>query len=159
MRNDRGYGRDFWDRGEPGRHHYDFGMRGYRDTAPERPPIRMRYASRRGEYDRGFDRGYERGYNQPYLGRPAFSRHVTQQYNLDYVFPGPNLLRTNYVPFGGDFPGRIVDAAGYWRPYETLSGSHTWRGGGLPIGWEREEESGPDRGHRRYGRDFRGPAR
>ena len=150
MRYDRGYGRDFRGRGGPARHRYDFGMRGYWDTAPERAPVRMRYVGERGGYDRGSGR---------HFGRPVYNRHVTQRYNLDYVFPEPNLLRANYVPFGGDFPGRIVDAAGYWRPYETLSGSHTWRGGGLPIGWEREEDYGRERGYGRYGRDFRGPTR
>lgn len=158
MRYDRGYGRDFRGRGGPARHRYDFGMRGYWDTAPERPPVRMRYVGARGGYDRGFGPGYDRESGQ-HFGRPVYNRHVTQRYNLDYVFPEPNLLRTNYVPFGGDFPGRIVDAAGYWRPYETLSGSHTWRGGGLPIGWEREEDYGRERGYGGYGRDFRGPAR
>ena len=149
MRYDRGYGRDFQaGRGGGGgfARGYDYGLRGYSETAPERPPVRMRYGG--GGYDRG------------YHGRPALPNRVTQRYNMEYLRPEPNRLRTNYAPFGGDFPGRIVDSTGYWRPYATQGGSRTWRGGGQPMGWEREADYGRyDREYRGYGRDFYGPMR
>jgi len=143
MRDDRGYERDF-QRGS-GRARYDYGLRGWRDTAPDRPPVRVR------EVGGGYDRGY-RG--------PPFPNRVTQRYNLEYVRPGPNPLRTNYAPYGGDARGRVVDSTGYWRPYTTQGGSRTWRGGGMPLGWEREAEHARyDAGYRGYGRDFYGPMR
>ena len=149
MRYDRGYGRDFQagrgGGGGPARGS-DYGLRGYRETAPERLPVRMRYAG--GGYDRG------------YHGRPALSNRVTQRYNMEYVRPEPSQLRTNYVPFGGDVRERIVDSTGYWRPYATQGGSRTWRGGGLPMGWEREaDRTRYDGQFRGYGRDFYGPMR
>ena len=152
MRYDRGYSRDLQaGRGGgqgpmPG---YDFGLRGYRDTAPERTPVRMHYTGHGGD-------GYDRGYH----GRPALSNRVTQRYNQEYMHPRPNQLRTNYTPFGGDVEGRIVDSTGYWQPYATQGGSHTWRGGGMPMGWEREADYRRyDREFRGYGRDFYGPMR
>lgn len=151
MRYDRGYGRDFQAGrgGARGPMRYDFGMRGYRDTAPERPPVRMRYTGAAG---RGYDRGY--------YGQPALPNRVTQRYNREYVYPEPNQLRTNDVPFGGDFDQRIVDGTGYWRQYATQGGSRTMRGGGLPMGWEREAEYARyDREFRGYVRDFYGPMR
>jgi hypothetical protein len=127
---------------------YDYGLRGFRETAPERPAVRMRYVG-------GGAGGYDRGYQ----GRP-FSNRVTQRYNVEYVRPEPNQLRTNYMPFGGDSEDRIVDSTGYWRPYATQGGSRTWRGGGMPMGWEHEaHRSRYDTGFRGYGRDFLGPMR
>ena len=35
----------------------------------------------------------------------------------------------------------------------------TWRGGGLPMGWEREPSYDYGREYRGYGRDFNGPMR
>jgi hypothetical protein len=86
---------------------------------------------------------------------------VTQRYNREYVHPEPNRLETNYAPFGGDVEDRIVDHTGYRGAYNTMGGSHTWRGGNLPIGWEREPGyGGPyDREFRGYGRDYYGPRR
>lgn len=153
MRYDRGYAHDFQagrGGGQGAMRGYDFGLRGFRDTAPERTPVRMRYVG--GPGGGGYDRGYH--------GRPAYPNHVTQRYNREYVHPEPNQLRTNYTPFGGDFEDRIVDSTGYWRPYVTRGGSHTMRGGGLPVGWEREADYARyDRPYRGYGGDFYGPMR
>jgi len=153
MRYDRGYGRDFQagrGGGQGPMRGYDFGLRGYRDTVPDRPAVRMRYTG--GQGGGGYDRGYH--------GQPAYPNRVTQRYNRDYVHPQPNQLRTNYTPFGGDFDERIVDSTGYWRPYATQGGSRTMRGGGLPVGWEREADYARyDREFRGYGRDFYGPMR
>ena len=114
--------------------HYDYGLRGWRDTAPQRPPVRTRYArdvGGRGVYDDDFGHGY----------RPdAMPNRVTARYNLDYVreqHPGERPI--NYVPYGGDRVGRIVDPGEYQRPYMTTGGSRTWRGGNRPVGWERED--------------------
>ena len=152
MRYDGGYGRDFQAGGGGyGRPRgYDFGLRGYRDTAPERPPVRVRH----------LDRPSLGGYDRTFQGRPALPNRVTQRYNREYVYPEPNRLATNYTPFGGDARGRIVDATGYWRPYTTQGGSRTMRGGGPPMGWEREaDRTRYDAGFRGYGRDCHGPMR
>ena len=151
MRYDGGYGRDYrggggQERGSMGG--YDFGLRGYRQTAPGRAPVRVRHPGEGGGYDRG------------YYGRPPFPNRVTQRYNREYVHPQPNRLETNHAPFGGDFDQRIVDATGDWRPYVTQGGSRTWRGGGLPMGWEREADYARyDVDFRGYGRDYYGPMR
>lgn len=145
MRYDRGYGREYRGGGS-GR--YDYGLRGYRETVPRRPPVRMRV------YDRGG------GYGRGGFGRPGLPNRVTQRYNMEYVRPEPNRLETNYAPFAGDVEDRVVDATGYWRPYHTVGGSRTWRGGGLPVGWEREPEyTRYDRAFRGYGPDYYGPMR
>lgn len=118
-------------------------------------------------YDRGYGREFQagrgggqgpmRGYD---FGLRGFSDTAPQRYNREYVHPEPNQLRTNYTPFGGDFDERIVDSTGYWRPYSTQGGSNTMRGGGLPVGWEREASYARyDREYRGYGRDFYGPMR
>ena len=152
MRYDRGYGRDYQGgmAGGYGRPRgYDYGLRGFQETAPERGPVRLRHVSRQGG-----------GYDQGYYGRPQLPNRVTQRYNMEYVRPGPNRLETNYMPFGGDFEQRVVDSTGYWRPYSTQGGSRTMRGGGLPMGWEREADYARyDAEFRGYGRDFYGPMR
>lgn len=155
MRYDRGYGQRYdggYQGGGRAPRGYDFGLRGYEETAPRQLPIRMRTYDRdlraRGGYDEGFD------------GRPWFSNRVTQSYNREYVHPKPERNETNYVSYGGDVEGRIVDASGYWRPYHTTLGSRTMRGSGMPVGWEREEAMRRyDNEFRRYGRDFRGRGR
>jgi hypothetical protein len=150
MRYDGGYGRDYRAGGGGyGRPRgYDYGLRGFRETAPERPPVRVRQIGGPGGYDQG------------YRGRAQLSNRVTQRYNREYVHPEPNRLETNYASFGGDFEGRIVDPTGYWRPYSTQGGSRTMRGGGLPMGWEREADHARyDAGFRGYGRDYYGPMR
>lgn len=130
MRYDRGYG---------GMGGYDYGLRGYRQTAGPR-----------GGYGRG-------GYGGDYRNASPFPNRVTARYNLDYVRPGPDRHPVNYAPFGGDARGRNVDATGYWRPYLTNGGTRTWRGGDLPVGWESRYRY--DRGFRGYGGDFYGPLR
>lgn len=146
MQYDRGYGRDF-QAGRGGYGRYDYGLRGRRETAPARGRIPLR------TYGRG---GYDRGW----AGGGALPNRVTQRYNMEYVHPQPNRLETNYAPFGGDVEDRIVDPAGYRGSYNTTGGSRTWRGGGLPVGWEREARGDRyDRGFRGYGRDYRGPRR
>ena len=152
MRYDRGYSRDFQAGGGGyGRPRgYDYGLRGFRDTAQERPPVRVRHIGP--QLGGGYDRGYQ--------GRPPMPNRVTQRYNREYVRPEPNRLETNYAPFGGDYPERIVDSTGYWNAYSTQGGSHTMRGGGLPMGWEREASNARyDTGFRGYGRDYYGPMR
>lgn len=121
---------------------YDHGLRGFRDT--------VRY-----------DGGYRDEHR--YRGRDATPR-VTQAYNREYVHPDPWSRPRNPNPYGGDAPERIVDAGGYWRPYMTTGGTRTLRGGGLPVGWEREVrgrgyDRGYDGGWRGYGRDLYGPMR
>jgi hypothetical protein len=149
----RGYGRDMG--GRPPMRGYDYGLRGFYETAPQRPPVRTRVAYDDGMRGGGGGGGYDRGY----YGRPAFSNRVTQRYNREYVHPTPARYQTNYNAFGGDQEGRIVDVTGYWRPYNTIGGSRTMRGGGMPIGWEREANYRYDTEFRGYGRDFYGPMR
>ena len=139
MRYDRGYGRDLG-----GGRAYDSGLRGFEETAPRRGPVPLR--------EEGGWGGGE------YRGRASTPR-VTQRYNREYVYGDEGRRPRNYNPYGGDAPGRIVDAGGYWRPYQTVGGTHTMRGGGWPIGWEREVGRGYDRGFRGYGRDMYGPMR
>lgn len=142
MRYDRGYGRDYpMARASGPPRGYDYGLRGYSQTAPARRPIPLR------TYGRG-------GYDQGYFGTAGLPNRVTQRYNREYVHPEPNRLETNYAPFGGDVEGRIVDPSGYRGSYNTMGGSRTWRGGNLPVGWER----GPGYGGR-YDREFRGYGR
>jgi hypothetical protein len=148
MQYDRGYGRDYQSGRGGGMGRYDYGLRGYRETAPARRQIPLR------TYGRG---GYDRGWS----GHAGLPNRVTQRYNMEYVHPQPNRLETNYSPFGGDVEGRIVDPTGYWGAYNTTGGSRTWRGGGLPVGWERGPGYGDryDREFRGYGRDYHGPMR
>jgi hypothetical protein len=112
---------------------YDYGLRGWRETAPPRGPVRTRWVGR-GGYDRGYGPG-------------PLPNRVTARYNLDYVreqHPGEHPV--NYTPYGGDRVGRIGDMREYAAPYFTLGGTRTWRGGGYPIDWAR--------GPRRYDRDY-----
>lgn len=154
MRYDRGFGRGYGrDMGGQPMRGYDYGLRGFYETAPRRPAVRTRV------YDEGYRGGGGGGYDRGYYGRPAFSNRVTQRYNRDYVHPGPQRYAENYVSFGGDREDRIVDATGYWRPYATIGGSRTMRGGGMPMGWEREANYRYDTEFRGYGRDFYGPMR
>jgi hypothetical protein len=140
MRYDRGYGRDTG----AGRA-YDSGLRGFRDTAERRGPVPLRETG-------GPGYGVYRG--------AGSTPRVTQRYNREYLHPRPQERPLNHDPYGGDAAERIVDAAGYWRPYMTVGGTRTMRGGARPLGWEREVGGGPyDRGFRGYGRDMRGPMR
>ncbi|HET6232930.1 MAG TPA: hypothetical protein VFE05_22830 [Longimicrobiaceae bacterium] len=111
---------------------YDYGLRGpaeaFRGRQPGPPQGGFGYGN-------GYDYGY-RGGGQEY--RPA-QVHVTQRYNRDYVFGGGarDEHRLNYVPYGGDVEGRVGDMRQYARPYSTISGTRTSRGGGQQVGWER----------------------
>lgn len=140
MRYDRGYGRDF-----AAERSYDSGLRGFPQAARRRGrvPLREEGAWGAGEYRGG-----------------ASTPRVTQRYNREYVHPEKYGRPRGYDPYGGDAPERIVDAGGYWRPYATVGGSRTMRGGGRPLGWEHEAGGGGyDRGFRGYGRDMYGPMR
>lgn len=148
---------------------YDYGLRGYPQTASWRGGGRTRYGGDYrgpgggygGEY-RGAGRGYDEayrgsgraygggsrggwGYDAGYGAYP-YANRVTASYNLDYVreqHPGERPV--NYAPYGGDRIGRIVSSREYHGPYQTVGGTRTWRGE-WPMGWERD--------HLRYDADF-----
>jgi hypothetical protein len=146
---------------------YDYGLRGFRETAEWRDPVRMRFVG--GRYDAGLRdalprraamraaSGYggeyrehrARGYGGDYgYGAEPFNR-VTARYNRDYVWDRrPSDHPVNYAPYGGDRIGRIGDPREYHAPYQTTGGTRTWRGE-WPMGWERERA--------RYGGDFPRP--
>lgn len=130
---------------------YDYGLRGFRQTAEWRDPVRTRFVG--GGYGvdfRGAREGYGRdyggrgGYGADYGGRGGYGadyggypNRVTASYNLDYVreqHPGERPV--NYAPYGGDRIGRVGDMREYHAPYQTTGGTRTWRGG-WPMGWER----------------------
>jgi hypothetical protein len=131
---------------------YDYGLRGFRQTAQWRDPVRARYAGggygedyrgARGGYGAEYRRGggYDFGY-----GATPYPNRVTAAYNLDYVRePHPGERPVNYAPYGGDRIGRIGDGREYHAPYQTTGGTRTWRGE-WPMGWERQQL--------RYGVDF-----
>lgn len=149
---------------------YDYGLRGFRQTAQWREPVRVRYreGSYGGDY-RGAPGGYGRefrgagggydgpgyrhggGYDAGY-GATPYPNRVTARYNLDYVreqHPGERPV--NYAPYGGDRIGRIGDMREYHGPYQTTGGTRTWRGG-WPMGWERDQyRAGADFPRRGYG--------
>lgn len=127
---------------------YDYGLRGFRDTAPRRPQVQTHFvgggypgedpreiyrreaAARRRPAPYGGD--YRGGGWQPMTNR------VTARYNMDYVREQhPGEYPMNPYPYGGDREGRVGDFRQYNRPYHTVSGSNTSRGGGQPVGWER----------------------
>jgi hypothetical protein len=103
---------------------------------------------------RGYDAGFRRGYGGDYGGRGAprgggwrdggagwsgapFPNRVTARYNLDYVHPHGERRPVNYVAYGGDREGRIGDMGEMARPYTTIGGTSTYRGGSREVGWER----------------------
>jgi len=132
---------------------YDYGLRGFRQTAEWRDPVRTRFVGggyggdfrgARGGYGRdyggrggyGTDYGGRGGYGADY-GYGGYPNRVTARYNLDYVreqHPGERPV--NYAPYGGDRIGRVGDMREYHAPYQTTGGTRTWRGG-WPMGWER----------------------
>jgi hypothetical protein len=148
---------------------YDYGLRGYRQTAEWRDPVRTRFVGGGygGDY-RGSPMGYggdyrggRRGYGEEYRGGrrdhgadhgygvEPFSNRVTARYNLDYVreqHPGERPV--NYAPYGGDRVGRVGDMREYHAPYQTTGGTRTWRGE-WPMGWEHQQAP--------YGADFPRP--
>jgi hypothetical protein len=119
---------------------YDYGLRGWRQTAPRQAPVRMREV--------GGPPGYDRFRDHPVAGRPSpFPNRVTARYNMDYVreqHPGERPV--NYTPYGGDREGRVGDMREYYAPYGTIGGTNTMRGA-WPVGWESNA---------RYDRDFQG---
>lgn len=128
---------------------YDYGLRGYRETAPMRgrgwdtgrgaPP-------RTQGYDRDF--GYSRG-----PGR--YFNRVTARYNLDYTYDQPYRGNArNLNPYGGDRIDRIGDLESYYHPYTTIGGTRTWRGGFQPP-MEPPRDPLQD-GYRGYDRGYRG---
>jgi hypothetical protein len=139
---------------------YDYGWRGYRETAARRPG-RAWHLHAGAEDPRDEVRGYGPGgprspeayYSRDY--RPIGNR-VTARYNRDYVYPDPDRYEVNHHPYGGDNPWRMGDYTRFERPYMTKGGSYTYRGG-RSMGWEREAEleMGPYRGRPRYGGDYR----
>jgi hypothetical protein len=147
MRYDGGYGRGYG-RGDAPRptRGYDYGLRGFDETTPERGPVRARMLppNLRARGGGGYDMGYR--------SAPHLPNRVTASYNRDYVHPQGERYPTNHVPYGGDVRERIVDASGYWQPFNTTGGSHTMRGSGIPMGWEREARY--DASFRGYGRDY-----
>ena len=148
---------------------YDYGLRGFRQTAEWRDPVRTRfvgggygsdfrgsaggyggdYRGARGRYGMDYGGG-ARDYGADYgYGAEPFTNRVTARYNLDYVreqHPGERPV--NYAPYGGDRVGRVGDMREYHAPYQTTGGTRTWRGG-WPMGWERQQA--------RYGADFPRP--
>lgn len=152
---------------------YDYGLRGYRQTADaRRQPVRTRFVGYGGDYGAGggehrplmrggagYDRemrgggysgaGYSAGsYGDDYSRYRAnpFPNRVTQAYNLEYVRPErADDYRVNYAPYGGDRAGRVGDMTEYRRPYLTEGGTRTMRGS-WPMDWERS--------HGRYDWEF-----
>lgn len=115
---------------------YDYGLRGYRETAEFRRAARTRPV--RYGYDFGF-RGN---------AGPSHPNRVTARYNEDYTYGNhdPRYERDRYPVHPQDDP-RIIEAGNYERPYHTIGGTHTQRG--------RYRSTAPayDRDYR-YGRDF-----
>src|SRR5215207_2418625 len=148
---------------------YDYGLRGFRQTAEWRDPVRTRFVGGYGGDFRGSQGGYggdyrgaQGGYGMDYRGGPRdygadygyggepFFNRVTARYNLDYVREQhPSERPVNHAPYGGDRVGRVGDMREYQAPYQTSGGTRTWRGGGWPMGWERQQA--------RYGADFPRP--
>lgn len=141
---------------------YDYGLRGPRQTwGPQMPDDRRPYppGARTGEGYRTqggrhygpLRRGRAYDYDYGYRGappHPGMPHHVTQRYNLDYVFPELSRPSVNYHRYGGDVEGRIGDMHEYARPYYTIGGTRTYRGADRPMGWEY--------GPTRYGPDYYG---
>lgn len=99
----------------------------------------------------GYGRG---GYDGEFAARPrSLPNRVTASYNRDYVRDQGERYPENYTPYGGDRIGRVGDMREYQRPYQTVGGTRTWRGGGWPMDWAGDEPR-YDRDYRGYGRDF-----
>jgi len=133
---------------------YDYGLRGFQETTgPQRRRVTAHFVDhmrgsgedprdlrpqqdiRRGvhAYGNDYDRPGMRAGWQPHVNR------VTARYNLDYVREQrPGEYPINPHPYGGDMEWRVGDFNQYQRPYQTKGGSSTYRGGGRPVGWERD---------------------
>jgi hypothetical protein len=130
---------------------YDYGLRGYRETAPRRGGSPWHLHG--GPEDPRDGRGYRPG--EPRWREPAYEpigNRVTARYNRDYVDGYRDRYPVNYNPYGGDSRWRMGDYREFERPYMTKGGSYTYRGG-RSVGWERREEPGAYRRVPRY-RDY-----
>ncbi len=131
---------------------YDYGLRGFDDTAPRRRRVTAHFVDHmRGSGEDPRDlrpqqdlrqgvRGYGSDYDRPFRAgwQPQVNR-VTARYNMDYVREQhPGEYPVNPHPYGGDLEWRVGDFTQYQRPYQTMAGSRTYRGGGRPVGWERD---------------------
>lgn len=103
--------------------HYDYGLRGYRETTfPTGPGARPRA---RGRQDFAYPR-------TPPTER--YSNRVTAGYNRDYTYDRPYRgYERNYNPYGGDRIGRIGDMQDYLHGYYTIGGTRTSRGAFRPM--------------------------
>lgn len=112
---------------------YDYGLRGFRETAPQRM---------RGGYE---TRGLGMGYDE--RSRPRTNR-VTARYNDDYVYGarGQRYDR-NYNMYTGDRMQRMGDERMYRHPYLTIGGTRTQRGSSFPTGYDYPDY-GPNYGGR-----------
>jgi hypothetical protein len=148
-----GYGMRGYDRGFERGYGYPRpnGQTGYGSYGPARGYDASFRGAPRGGYDAGFrggrggyDSGYRSGGGNRYdaqlrmRGDNWLPNRVTQRYNMDYVHPHGERRPLNYTPFGGDVEGRVGDMTEFARPYMTVGGTRTWRGGGRPIGWEND---------------------
>lgn len=115
---------------------YDYGLRGYAETSPER----QREAFRTRRYDQDGLFGARDRRNEPRSNR------VTARYNADYVYgargdvddPGYYGYPRNFNMFTGDRPDRIGDDRYFRQPYTTIGGTRTNRGASMPIGYDRD---------------------
>jgi hypothetical protein len=102
---------------------YDYGLRGYRETTAPRRDVGPRGMGAQYGYDFTFQGGY----------RPRLPNRVTARYNRDYTYDRPYRgYRRNFNPYTGDRVERIGDLESYIHPYNTIGGSHTWRGAYQP---------------------------
>lgn len=125
---------------------YDYGLRGWDQTVRPRQQAGGRGYLRQGGQGRGYDRSFVAGYDRDMSsGYGAANENqwrrqtprVTARYNLDYVreqHPGERPV--NYHAYGGGPEVPVGDMREYQRPYMTLGGTNTYRGGGRPVGWE-----------------------
>jgi hypothetical protein len=105
---------------------YDYGLRGYQETARprlRRPPFRLS--------------GYGGGLSG-WGGRASpLPNRVTAPYNMDYIRGGSGEARPhNYSMYTGDRPERMGDERLYRQPYITRGGTWTSRGATYSLGYD-----------------------
>lgn len=96
----------------------------------------------------GYD--YELRDERPGARYAGLPNRVTARYNRDYVDPSyrdDERYPVNPYRYMGDRQERIGDIYEYVRPYNTIGGTHTWRGSTRPMGWERGRGDAPGGGH------------
>jgi hypothetical protein len=119
---------------------YDYGLRGYRETAG--PTGRGARPRAWGDQDVSYPQRQAGGY----------SNRVTASYNRDYTYDRPYRGNArNFNPYGGDRIGRIGDMQDYLHTYNTQGGTHTSRGGYWP---QREIPRDPLEDNMRFGYDW-----